>query len=223
MAFLRFECGSKNATYAYVSVRKAGGEWQAEGRETYPRMEQAVAVIPVICRHQSGLMETGLPWVMALLPMPRYQQLSGPSAGQLGAAPPHLPSRHNHPSATITHSAVCPEQGRRLCACSRWVLKHWDVVIRFCWTVGSVFLHFNICSVPVKKRKIFIIMNKHSKKPPILSPKEFSFTVEHQRDAPSSGGCFPEGSSICLLYLVMFLASLGWQSRLKTRLLAWET
>lgn len=65
-------------------------------------------------------------------------------------------------------------------------------------------------------------MNKHSKKPPILSPKEFSFTVEHHREAPSSGGPFPEGSSICLLYLMVFLSSLGWESRLKTGLLAWE-
>lgn len=158
--------------------------------------------------------------------MPRYQQLSGPSAGQLGAALRYLPSRHDCPSATITHSAVCPEQGRRLCVRWRWVPKHWDVVIRSCWTVGSIFLHFSICSVPVKKRKIFIIMNKHSKKPPILSPNERSsslpFTVEHHRDAPSSGGPFPEGSSICLLYLVMFLSSLGWESRLKTGLLAWE-
>jgi len=86
--------------------------------------------------------------------------------------------------------------------------------------VGSVFLCLNICSVPVEKRKIFIIKKKHSKKPPILSPKEFPFTVEHHRDAPSSGGPFPEGSSICLLYLVMFLVSLGWESRLKTGLLA---
>lgn len=76
--------------------------------------------------------------------------------------------------------------------------------------------------MPVKKGKIFIIMNKHSKKLPILSAKEFSFTVEHQRDASSSSGPFPEGSSICLLYLVMVLASLGWESRLKTDLLAWE-
>lgn len=65
-------------------------------------------------------------------------------------------------------------------------------------------------------------MNKHRKMPSIFNPKEFSFTVEHHRDAPSSGGSFPEGSSICLLYVVMFLASLGWESRLQTGLLAWE-
>jgi len=85
VAFLWVEYSSKNKTYVYVSMRKAGGERQAEGRETYPRMEQVVAVILIVCRHQSGLTGTGLPWVTALLPMSQRQQLLGPSAGQFGA------------------------------------------------------------------------------------------------------------------------------------------
>lgn len=91
--------------------------------------------------------------------------------GSHSFTPRYLPSRHDRPSPTITHSTVCPEQGRRLCVRLRWIPKHWDVVIRPRWTLGSVFLCFNICSVPVEKRRIFIIMNKHSKKPPILSHK----------------------------------------------------
>lgn len=48
-------------------------------------MDQVVAVISVICWHQSGLVETGLPWVMALLAMPHCEHLLGSSSGQLGA------------------------------------------------------------------------------------------------------------------------------------------
>lgn len=86
-------------------------------------------------------------------------------------------------------------------------------------------LQYLLCAYR-EKEDFFITMNKQSKKPPILSPKELSFTVEQefrrlQRAAPSSGGSLPEGSSICLLYLLMFLWRLGWQSRLRTGLLAW--
>lgn len=120
------ECSSKNTTY--VSVRKTGGEQQAEGRETYLRMEQVIAVIPIICWHQFELMEIGLPWMMAVLPMPRYQQLLSPSAGRLGAAVLCFLSGHHFPSAAITHSrtgeeAVCPlKVGIETLRCSDQIL-----------------------------------------------------------------------------------------------------
>lgn len=107
-------------------------------------LDQVVAVISVICWHQSGMVETGLPWVMALLAMPHYEQLLGSSSGQFGA--------HGCPSRAgitipllLSHRASVPWTWEGLCVCLRWEPTHWDVVIRSCWTVSCLFLHFNIC------------------------------------------------------------------------------
>lgn len=95
-------------------------------------------------------MGTGLPWATA--PLPCYQQLLGSSAGWLGAST----TGSSEPAWLLLCHTVSNEQGGRLCLCSRWAPRHWHVVTRYSGSAGSVFFHFNICSVPNEKMKIFL-------------------------------------------------------------------
>lgn len=94
-------------------------------------------------------MGAGLPWATA--PLPCYQQLLGSSAGRLGAST----TGPSEPAQLLLCHTESAEQGRRLCLCLRRAPRHWHVVTRSSGSAGSIFFHFNICSVPIEKKKIF--------------------------------------------------------------------
>lgn len=108
----------------------------------------------------------------------------------------------------------------------RWVSGCWDVGTSSRQTVESVFFHFNICSVPREKRKIFIIMNKPSKKASYsFSQRAFFYCrteIEEASERCSFLWWFLSRRLINLSFVLSDVAGgLGWQPRLRTGLLAW--
>lgn len=184
--------GSKSTTYACALVRKAGGEWQAEGRETYPRIEEHHSCHP--CQLSVPVCADGniLGWQLFCL------ATSSSWAPQWGSWGPALP---------LLCCVALNEAGGCV---PTWVLECWDVGTSSSQTVESVFFHFNICSVPSEKRKIFIIMNKHIKKASYSFSQRafFHFRTEIQEASERFSFLWwilSKGSSICVLYLLMLL------------------
>lgn len=200
--------GSKSTTYACALVRKAGGEWQAEGRETYPRIEEHHSCHP--CQLSVPVCADGniLGWQLFCL------ATSSSWAPQWGSWGPALP---------LLCCVALNEAGGCV---PTWVLECWDVGTSSSQTVESVFFHFNICSVPSEKRKIFIIMNKHIKKASYSFSQRafFHFRTEIQ-EASERFSFLWWILSRRLINLCFVLADvaggLGWQPRLRTGLLAW--